>query len=109
MKRSLVAIWFGLIAAVPVHAGPTSVLMPQSDTPERKSRPLNLRLVEDRSNDPSPIHNSGMIVQQTVAPNAFLGVGVFKMAPKKLGSGDYRADGTAPKSRRAAVSFLFKF
>jgi hypothetical protein len=70
---------------------------------------VSFRLVQDRVSDPSPIHISGMIASKQVARNATLGVGLFKMSPKKLGSGDWRLDGGAPKSRKAAVSFIMKF
>lgn len=105
------AFGFGLaaFAATSAAAGPQSVSSPLVAEVAPKERRVNLRLVEDRVSDPSPIRNSGMIVQRTIAPNTVLGVGLFKMAPKKLGSGDLRLDGPAPKSRKAAVSLRFTF
>ena len=108
MKPSLMAFGLGLLAAGPATAGPLLIPSPLADQPAPK-RSVNLRLVSDRVTDENPIHNSGMIAQKAITANAVLGVGLFKMAPKKLGSGDWRVDGPAPKSRRAAVSFVVKF
>ena len=108
MKPSLMALGLGLLAAAPAHAGPLLISSPLADPPAHH-RHVNLRIIQDRLTDESPIHNSGMIAQKSISSNATLGVGLFRMAPKKLGSGDWRLDGPAPKSRRAAVSFVVKF
>ena len=44
-----------------------------------------------------------------VAPNASLGVGVLKGAPKSFGSGEIRPDGRTRSSKKAAVAFTVKF
>lgn len=80
--------------------------------PERQSearRGLNLRLIDDPVFAAGPIHNSGMIAQMPVAPNAIVGFGLLKVSPRKAGSGEFRHENGATGSRKAAVRFTFKF
>ena len=109
MKLLLVVSGLSSLAATAAYAGPVAIPSPLAEPSHAHRRPVNLRLVQDRVSEPGPIHVSGMIAQRAIGPNAILGVGLFKMAPKKLGSGDWRVDGTQPKSRKAAVSFIVKF
>lgn len=93
-----------------VFAGPQAVgNLTTSEPGEPRPASLNFRLVQDADFDPAPVHHSGMIAQTRVMPNATIGVGILKAAPKKLGSGDWRQDSGAPRSRKAAVSFQLKF
>ena len=78
---------------------------PRSGNPPR----LNFRLVEDPVFAPGPVHNSGMIAQTPVAPNASIGIGLLKAAPRKPGSGEYRQENGPTGSRKAAVRFVLKF
>ncbi|GAA4715974.1 hypothetical protein H9L13_05860 [Sphingomonas lutea] len=74
------------------------------------SRPkLDFRLVEEPRYSSRPIHNSGMIAQTSVAPNAAIGIGLFKSSQRKLDAGEWRVDGRASGSRKAAVRFSLKF
>jgi hypothetical protein len=50
-----------------------------------------------------------MIAETEVAPMTTLGVGILKGAPKDLGPLDWRLDPGAPRTRKAAVSFDFRF
>jgi len=103
------AVGFGLlVCAGEAHAGPISIPTPLVEA-QKPSKAINLRLVQDRLAEPTPIRSSGMIAQRTIARNAVVGIGLFKMTPKKFGSNDLRLDGQAPKSRKAAVSFQFRF
>jgi hypothetical protein len=72
-------------------------------------RGIGFRLVRDPEFDPSPVYHSGIVGQTEIAPNATLGIGLLKARPKKPGSGEWRFDSGAPRSRKAAVSFLLKF
>ena len=107
--------WLAIIGLVPfaaTQAHAAAVLesgfpIPKAEQPVRPS--LNFRLVQDPIEDPRPVHNSGMIAHTEVAPGATLGIGIFKTAPRKLGSGDWRTDGKSPSSRKAAVTFRMKF
>ena len=73
------------------------------------ARGLNFRLIEDPMFASTPIHNSGMIAQTPVAPNAMIGVGLLKASPRKPGSGEFRQENGANGSRKASVRFVLKF
>lgn len=111
MKCGLVALTIAALLmadradAAPRHTPPASV---RDSAPLSKPR-LNLRIVRDPDFSPEPVHNSGMIAQTEVAPNATLGFGILKAAPKRPGTGDWRLEPGAPRSRKAAVSFDFRF
>lgn len=110
MKKRLWTIVLCSLAATQAPAQSVSVLSYTSHEPVEARRPaLSLRIVDDPIIDPKPIHNSGMIAQTIVAPNAVLGVGLLKAAPKRPGSGEWRLDSGTPRSRKAAVSFILKF
>ena len=98
------------VAAAPVHSaqlGVQSIVVaePRSERP----RGFNFRLIEDPVFAPGPTHNSGMVAQTPVAPNAMLGVGLLKVAPRKPGSGEFRQETGPTGSRKAAVRFVVKF
>lgn len=80
-----------------------------SEAPPERKPSLNLRLVQERDFEPSPVQHSGMIAHTQIMPNGTLGFGLLKTAPKKFGIGDERPDAGAPRSRKAAVSFRLKF
>ena len=110
MKHGLVLL--ALLIALPgaAYAGPQPSGRLSITEPAPKARPaLNFRLVRDSEFDPDPIHNSGMIAQTEIAPNATVGFGLLKAAPKKRGSGEWKLDDSAPRSRKAAVSLRIKF
>lgn len=98
------------LAAFPAHSAPLQVnpiVVPEPRS-ERTPR-FNFRIVEDPVFAPGPIHHSGMIAQTPVAPNASLGFGLLKVAPRKPGSGEFRQEHGATGSRKAAVRFTLKF
>ncbi|MFL6751785.1 MAG: hypothetical protein ACJ8D5_04275 [Sphingomicrobium sp.] len=110
MKRALTGLAFGLLLAGAAHAGPQPVISwsvsePQTEQPRR----LNFRVVRDDIEATGPVHNSGMVAETEVAPNATLGLGLLRAAPKKLGSGDWRTENGASHSRKAAVRLQLKF
>lgn len=109
MKRGLVALSVAaLLVADRADAAPRHAPSVRDSAPLSKPR-LNLRIVRDPDFSPEPVHNSGMIAQTEVAPNATLGFGILKAAPKRPGTGDWRLEPGAPRSRKAAVSFDFRF
>ena len=77
--------------------------------PESVGHTLNFRLIEEPKIGPRPIHNSGMLAQTEVAPNAAIGIGLFKSSQRKPDAGEFRLEGRSPNSRKAAVRFLFRF
>jgi len=108
--------WFAAFILVPLAAGAAhseprqlqslNILPPKT---ESRLNSLRFRVVEDPVFSATPLHNSGMIAQTTIAGNASLGIGLLKVAPRKPGSGEYRSDMGARSSRKAAVRFTLKF
>lgn len=111
VDRWFAAIILTPLAAVAAHSEPLQLkpLVPPPTPRESETRTLKLRLIEDPVFSPGPVHNSGMIAQTPVAKNATVGVGLLRVAPRRLGSGEYRPDAGAPSSRKAAVRFTLKF
>lgn len=97
-----------LTGATQAAAQTASPLLTRDPPVERKPT-LNLRLVDDRDFDSGQVQHSGMIGETEVMPNATLGFGLLKTAPKKVGIGDERPDSGAPRSRKAAIRFQLKF
>ena len=107
MRHWLLAVALnGALAGGAYAQSPWSLAAEPAPTERQR---FNFRLVEDAVFDPRPIHNSGMIAQTQVAPNATLGIGLLKAAPRKPGAGEWRVDNGAPRSRKAAVSFRLRF
>lgn len=110
MKYGLVA--FALSIGLPgaAYAGPQPNGRLSISEPRPHARPaINFRLVQDGEFDRGPVHNSGMVAQTEVGPNATLGFGILKAAPRKPGSGEWKLDNGAPRSRKAAISFRLRF
>lgn len=110
MKNRVIAIVLGIALAETAHAGPQAGpgLLTGEARPHAKPT-LNFRLVSDSEFDPGPVHNSGMVAQSQIAPNATVGIGLLKAAPKQPGSGDWKLDNGVRHSRKAAVSFRLRF
>ena len=96
------------LAAVQAHAGesPAASQLSVQDALPEKSPAFNIRLVGDRQNRSARVGDAGMIASTNVAPNATLGIGLLKTAPRK--SNDWRL-GTRYSPRKAAVNFQLKF
>jgi hypothetical protein len=111
VKGGLTAVAMGTLAlvgradAAPRHSGPLTI----RDVPTTPQPRLNFRLVRDPDLAPDPVRHSGMIATTEIAPNATLGFGILKAAPKRPGPGEWRLEPGAPRSRKAAVSFDFRF
>ena len=110
VNRAFAAWMLMPLAAVPAHSAPLSqgsIIVPEP----KSERPafLKFRIVEDPVFAATPLHNSGMIAQTPVAPNATIGVGLLKVSPRRAGSGEFRQERGTPASRKAAVRFVLKF
>ena len=70
---------------------------------------LNFRLIEEPRVSTRPIHNSGIVAQTEVAPNAVVGLGLLKSAQRKPDAGEFRLEGRSGGSRKAAVQLVWKF
>ena len=109
--------WFAAIfilapfGAVPAYSAPLQGFSVKVPEPPRSdhSKGVKFRLVEDPIFAPNPVHNSGMIAQTPVLPNAILGIGLLRAAPRRAGSGEYRPETGTTGSRKAAVKFVLKF
>ena len=98
------------LAGVPAHSAPLSqgsIVVPEPK-PERRSV-LKFRIIEDAVFAATPLHNSGMIAQTPVTPNATIGIGLLRVSPRRAGSGEFRQETGAQGSRKAAVRFVLKF
>ena len=98
----------GLIAAPSAAAAATFDQWGIAE-PEEARPKLKLRLIDEPVLSSKPIHNSGMIAQTEVAPNAALGIGVLRSTPRKPEAGEWRLDERSAGSRKAAVRLIFKF
>jgi hypothetical protein len=99
-----------MVMAGQAHAGPQDHPLTGAAQPDgRFHRGIGFRLVQDPAFDPDPVHHSGIVGETEIAPNATIGIGLLRARPKKPGSGDWRLDSGAPRSRKAAVSILLKF
>ena len=72
-------------------------------------RSVSFRLVQDPEFAPDPVHHSGIVAETGIAPNASIGFGLLKSRSRKPGSGDWRLESGAPRSRKGAVTVLLKF
>ena len=109
MTRRLASLCAVGLLAAPSAAGAATLDQWAVAEPQQTGPKLNFRLVDEPVISSRPIHNSGMIAQTEVAPNAAIGIGVFKSTQRKLDAGEWRLDERSAGSRKAAVRFLFKF
>lgn len=110
VNRWFAALILAPIAAEPAHTAPLSVDSIIVPEPNAERLPgLKFRIIEDPVFAPNPVHNSGMIAQTPVAPNASIGIGLLKASPRKSGTGEFRPEPRTQGSRKAAVRFILKF
>lgn len=89
-------------AATPLLAPP--VVAKPDVAPRAK---LNLRFVDQPEMEPQRVRRSGMIVETAVAPNAALGVGLFKISARRFGS--IERTEVRRNSRKVGVNFHLHF
>ena len=72
-----------------------------------RAHTIDLRIAEQKGYDhPLPLMN-GMIAQQDVAPNAYIGIGLANMYGRKKGG--LRINEAPARARKPAVTFVVKF
>jgi hypothetical protein len=104
--------WLAVAAALPLFAATAAHaqmkgLMPAEVAGVARDRALDLRLSQQHGYDrPLPLVR-GIIAQQDVADNAFVGVGLANMYGRKKGG--LRLDDPPVLSRKPAVTFVVKF
>ena len=106
MQRWLIRL---VILPLLVEAAATDAqtLKIESDRPS-KSRTLDLRITQLYSFDPLPRAENGIIAEAGIAPNARIGIGMVAVTTRRPGP-NLRLDGTADRSRKPAVTFVWKF
>jgi len=105
--------WLALAAVLPVMTATAAQaqmkgLAPADVASVARSRSLDFSLLRDRAFDRPPLLINGMIAQQGVADNAFVGVGLARMYSRKK-RGDARITDQPTVGRKPAVTFVMKF
>jgi hypothetical protein len=107
------ARWLAIFAMLPLFAAAGAhaqvrPLIPNEIVVVARSHALDWRLAQEQGIErPLPLMR-GMLVQKTVAPNAFLGVGLANLYGRKKGADSNLGDRPA-RSRKPAVTFVMKF
>ena len=70
---------------------------------------LGFRLVAQPAFEPGQVRRSGMIVEAPVAPNAALGLGLFKLRARKPSMAEPRFEGRKPTAKKVGFSFRLQF
>jgi hypothetical protein len=109
VTHGLTALALAVSLAGVAHAGPAPNANFSTAEPRTQTKPtVSVRLVQDSEFDPDPMHHSGIVGRTDIAPNASLGLGLLKAAPKRR-AGNWNSDRNAPLPRKGLVSFLLKF
>jgi len=96
-----------LFAATGAHAQ-TARLFPNEIVVVARTHALDWRLAQEHGIErPIPLMR-GMLVQQGIGPNAFLGVGLANLYGRKKGADPSLGD-RPTHSRKPAVTFIMKF
>jgi hypothetical protein len=104
--------WLAVAAVLPLMAAPAAHaqmkgLAATEVASVSRAHAIDLRIAEQKGYDrPLPLMN-GMIAQQDVAPNTFIGIGLADMYGRKKGG--LRINEAPPRSRKPAVTFVVKF
>jgi hypothetical protein len=108
VKRALFASILIAGMAGGAYAGPLRANLLTSE-PRQHMRPSwAFTIVQDSQFDPDPVHHSGIVTRTDIAPNASVGLGVLRSAPKRP-SGEWKVQNGAPRPRKGLVSFLLRF
>ena len=97
-----------LVAAAPAHAQ-LQALSVIDIADVARERTLDLRLSPETAPPrPAPLIR-GMILHHDFAPNAVIGLGFANIYAKRRVGADLRASDRASRTKKPAVSFVFKF
>jgi hypothetical protein len=102
-----------VVAALAASSGATAQtyrdFVPDEVARVATTRALDLRLSQELGvQRPTPLMR-GMIFHQDVAPNAIVGIGLANVYARRKASSEWRAGQPSPRSRKPAVTFVFKF
>lgn len=106
--------WLVMVAAVPLIAASGAQAQMNgliaSDVAQVATvRALDLRLSQELGRQrPAPLIR-GMLVHHDIAPNAVIGLGLANIYARRKGSADWRVGEPSSRSRKPAVTFVFRF
>ena len=106
--------WLLVAAVLPATAAPSAAItitdiVPVETAHVATAHALDLRLQQEMGVPRSAPLLRGMILQKGLAPNAFVGVGMSNLYDRKKAGFDARDDLRPKRSKRPAVTFVFKF
>ena len=106
-KRISAAAVVPLLLAAAAQAQTMKGLMAADVAAAARDRAIDFRISARQGQEPSSPLMGGMLVQQGVATNAFVGIGLANMYGRRKTGPRF---GTEPvRSRKPAVSFVMKF
>lgn len=106
--------WLGLAALLAVAAtapGQADMkgLVPPEIASVARARTIDLRVSQQQGyNRPWPLMR-GFTVQESIAPNAVIGVGLANIYGRAKSGSNVRVGERPPHSRKPAVTFILKF
>ena len=105
--------WLLVAAVLPATAPSAAIkmtdLVPVETAHVATAHALDLRLQQEMGVPRSAPLLRGMILQKGLAPNAFVGVGMSNLYDRKKSGFDARDDLRPKRSKKPAVTFVFKF
>ena len=104
--------WLAMAAAAPAlgaHGAQPPLAIRMQDVPvARSTHSPDLALPPEVNFAPPPLGVDGMILHDSVAPNAVVGLGFANISGKRRGS-ELRLGQRPARSHRPALTFLLKF
>ena len=107
-------LWLGIVLVVPLFAATGAQaqmkgLVAHDVARVATTRALDLRLSQELGiQRPTPLIR-GMLVHHDIAPNAIIGLGLANIYAKRKGASEWRVGEPSARTRKPAVTFVFKF
>lgn len=107
-------IWLAFAALLPIASGASAQAQTNAFTLTEianvaRTRTIDLRVSQQQGyNRPLPLMR-GFTVQQGIAPNAAVGVGLANIYGRPKSGSNLRVGERPPRSRKPAVTFILKF
>lgn len=106
--------WLALAATMPLFAASGAEAQMKGLTSDSiaevaRNRVLDLRVSQERGVQGTLPLMRGMIVHHDFAPNAVLGIGLANLYAKRKSDSDMRVGERPSRSKKPALTFLFKF
>lgn len=104
--------WLVMAALIPLASAPAAYAQANPNVTDvvivARNHALDLRLADPQGVTSSMPLMRGMLVQRGITDNAFLGIGLANLYGRKKGADPTPGD-RPPRSRKPAVTFVFKF